>query len=106
MPAAPTAYVGLMSTDPTEAGGGTEVTGNGYARQAVTFGAISGAGPRTMSNSAKVTFPNATPAGYSWTGAALFDGPSGGNMLDYDPTPAGSVNVGDNAKIDIGSLGA
>ena len=42
----PTAwYVGLYTAAPNDAGGGTEVSGSGYSRQAVTFdAATSGAG--------------------------------------------------------------
>ena len=36
-----TVYVGLFTTDPTDAGTGTEVAGGSYARTAVTFGAPS-----------------------------------------------------------------
>lgn len=35
-------YLALYTVAPTDAGGGTEVTGGGYARQAITFGASSG----------------------------------------------------------------
>ena len=38
-----TVYVSLWTTDPTDAGSGTEVSGGSYARTAVTFGAPSGA---------------------------------------------------------------
>ena len=36
-----TVYVSLWTSDPTDAGSGTEVSGGSYARQAVTFGAPS-----------------------------------------------------------------
>ena len=34
-------YIGLHTADPTDAGTGAEVSGNGYARQAMAFGASS-----------------------------------------------------------------
>jgi hypothetical protein len=37
-----TVYVGLYTAAPTDAGGGTEVSGNGYAREAATFSVASG----------------------------------------------------------------
>ena len=50
-------YVGLFTSDPTDTGAaGTEVSGNGYARTAVTF-SVSG---DTASNTAGVEFPAAT----------------------------------------------
>jgi len=36
-----TVYVSLWTSDPTDAGSGTEVSGGSYARTAVTFGAPS-----------------------------------------------------------------
>ena len=44
-----TVYVGLFTSDPTDAGSGTEVSGGSYARTAVTFGAPSNG---TSTNSA------------------------------------------------------
>ena len=37
-----TVYVALFTTDPTDANSGTEVTGGGYARTAVSFATASG----------------------------------------------------------------
>ena len=51
-----TVYVSLWTTDPTDAGSGTEVSGGSYARTAVTFGAPSNG---VTTNSADVTFPTA-----------------------------------------------
>ena len=52
-----TVYVSLYTTDPTDAGSGTEVSGGSYARIAVTFGAPSNG---VSTNSADVTFPTCT----------------------------------------------
>ena len=52
-----TVYVALFTSDPTDAGTGTELSGNGYARTAVTFGSPSNG---VTTNSADVTFPTAT----------------------------------------------
>jgi len=52
-----TVYVSLWTSDPTDAGSGTEVSGGSYARTAVTFGAPSSG---VSTNSADVTFPTAT----------------------------------------------
>ena len=63
-PAAPvTLYLGAYTVAPDDTGGGTEVTGNGYARQAITFGAITEVanGPNSMASNADILFPVATP---------------------------------------------
>ena len=52
-----TVYVGLFTSAPGEAAGGTEVSGGSYARQAVTFSAPA---PDSCSNTADVLFPLAT----------------------------------------------
>lgn len=76
----PTAvYLGLYTAAPTDAGGGTEVSGNAYARQAITFAAASGG---SASNSGAVTFPAATPAQWGTIVAVgIFDAVSAGNLL-------------------------
>lgn len=74
-----TIYVGLFTSTPSDSAPGTEVSGNGYARQAVTFGAPSGG---SCSNTNQITFPVATPSGYGTIVAVgLFDAPTGGNFL-------------------------
>lgn len=75
-----TIYVGLFTILPTDAGGGTEVSGGAYARQSVTFTAPS---PDTVSNTADVTFPVATANWGTIVGFALFDAITAGNMLYY-----------------------
>lgn len=98
-------WMALYSAAPNEAGGGTELTGNGYARQPVTFGAaVSGTG--TSSNSNLVTYPTAT--GGNWLAAThwgLFDAASGGNLLRYGALSVPkTVLVGENCSFPIGSI--
>jgi hypothetical protein len=72
--------VALFTAAPSDAGGGTEVSGSGYARQAVTFGAA--ATPAgTTSNTGVVSFTASGGAFGTITHMALFDAASGGNML-------------------------
>ncbi len=52
-----TVYLGLYTTDPTDADTGTEVSGNAYARQSITFGAPSNG---VTTNTAAIEFPQAT----------------------------------------------
>ena len=51
-----TLYLALHTADPTDAGG-NEITGNGYARQTITFGSVSG---NTATSNATVRFPACT----------------------------------------------
>lgn len=75
-----TVYLALFTVAPTDVGGGTEVSGGSYARQAVTFAApVSG----SVANSGAVTFPLATADWGTIVAGAIFDAVSGGNMLYY-----------------------
>lgn len=97
-----TVYVGLFTTDPTDAGSGTEVAGGSYARTAVTFSAPSNG---VTSNSADVEFPQATASWGSVTHIGLHDAASGGNLLFHtvlDTTK--TIDSGDIFKIASGNL--
>jgi hypothetical protein len=101
--AAPTTvYVGLFTQDPTDAGTGTEVTGGAYARQAVTFGApTDGQG----SNSAAVTFPQATANWGTVSHFGIFDAATAGNLLLHGQlTASKTVNTGDVFKFRTAQL--
>jgi len=74
-----TVYVALFTTATTDAGGGTEVAGGSYARQAVTFGAPSGG---SSSNTGQLVYNNMP--GVTVTHAAIMDAPTGGNMLFHN----------------------
>lgn len=76
-------YVGLFTTMPTCESNGTEVSGSGYARQAVAAAdwTQNPANGSTVQNNTTVTFP--APSG-SWgqvIGIGLFDASSAGNLL-------------------------
>ncbi|MCJ2530747.1 MAG: hypothetical protein LN413_00295 [Candidatus Thermoplasmatota archaeon] len=94
-----TVYAALFTVMPAEDGTGTEVSGNGYARQAVTFAAPTPAGE--TENSSDVTFGPATPAGWGTiVGWGIFDASTAGNMLYHGPLAEPStifvgLNVGD-----------
>ena len=101
--AAPAAvYVGLFTSDPTDAGSGTEVSGGAYARQSVTFGApTDGAG----SNSAAVTFPQATANWGTVSHFGIFDAAAAGNLLLHGQlTASKTVNTGDVFTFPTGQL--
>ena len=97
-----TVYVALYTTDPTDADTGTEVSGNAYARQSVTFSAPSNG---ATSNSAAVEFPQATGSWGTVAYIGLRDASSGGNLLYHTALDASkTIATGDVFRIAIGSL--
>lgn len=89
-----TAYLGLFTAAPTNAGGGTEVTGGAYARATIasttaawsatdTPGSTSVSSGTTgrISNNATLTFPAPTANWGTVTHGALLDAATTGNML-------------------------
>jgi len=97
-----TIYLALFTTATDDAGGGTEVSGGAYARQAVSLSAASGG---ASENTADITFPTATADWGTVTHVALMDALSGGNMLLHSPLDASkTVNNGDTFKITAGDL--
>lgn len=101
-PARPTAwYLGLFTAAPGEAGGGTELSGSGYARQAVTF-TVSG---NTASNNAAIEFPTATGSWGAITHVAVFDASTAGNMIAYASlTASKTIDTGDVLRVPSGDL--
>ena len=103
----PTAwYVGLFTAAPSDTGGGTEVTGNAYARVATGTIGVSGTSPTTATNSAAIEF--AAASGGNWgtvTHAAIFDASTSGNMLAWAAlTTSRTINDGDVFRIPASSL--
>jgi hypothetical protein len=97
-----TVYVALFTTATSDAGGGTEVSGGSYARQAA---GLSAASAGASSNAADITFPQATADWGTVTHCALFDAVSGGNMLMHTPLDASkTVNNGDTFRMNAGDL--
>ena len=97
-----TIYVALFTSATEDSGGGTEVSGGSYARQAVTLSAASGG---ASENSADITFPQATADWGTITHVALMDAATGGNMLMHSALDASkTVNNGDTFKINAGDL--
>ena len=93
-------YVGLFTVTPGEAGGGTEVTGGSYARQAATFGAASSGATTNDSNIDFAGMPAATTVAIG-----IFDASTSGNMLLYGAlTTNKTTDAGDTLRIATGSL--
>jgi hypothetical protein len=104
-------WFALFSAAPADTGGGTELSGNGYARAQfdasdahyyATQGGISGASSGTVSpsrteNVTSISFP--APTGdwlmASWFG--VYDAPTGGNLIGWDAlTEPVTVFAGDS----------
>lgn len=95
-------YVALFTTDPTDAGSGTEVSGGSYARQEATFGAPSNGASTT---SADISFPQATGSWGTVTHFGVYDASSTGNLLYHGAlTASKTIETGDIFKIASGSL--
>ena len=97
-----TVYVGLYTTDPTDANTGTEVSGGSYSRTAVTFGAPSNG---VSLNSAAVEFPQASSSWGTVGWIGILDASTSGNLLYHTPLDVSkAIDSGDIFKIAVGSL--
>lgn len=94
-------YIGLFTSDPTDAGTGAEVSGNGYTRKAVTF-SVTG---NTATNTASIEFDAATASWGTVTHVAVFDASTSGNMIVHSAlTTSKAVSTGDILRVPTGDL--
>lgn len=93
-------YVALYTVAPSDAGGGTEVTGGSYARQTATFTAsASGA----TSNNGNIDFTNMPAA--TVVAIGIHDNVSAGNLLLWGTlTTNKTTDAGDTLRIATGDL--
>lgn len=97
-------YLALYTAAPNDAGGGTEVSGNGYSRQSVSWDTASGTGG-TTSNSGAVTFTASGGNFGNVTHIGIFDASSGGNLIWHGAMAASKqVNAGDSIQFATGSI--
>lgn len=101
--------VGLFTAAPTDAGGGTEVTGGSYARATLNpldaNWAAPSAGNGVTSNSSTITFATPTAGWGLVTHFAIFDAASAGNLLFWGAlTTSKTINSGDTVSFPAGSL--
>lgn len=104
-------YVGLLTAAPSDAGGGTEVTGGSYARvtfastmanwagtQAAASTTASTGTSGTTSNNNALTFPAPTANWGTITHFGVYDASSAGNLLLWGSlSTSKTVNNGDAA---------
>ena len=97
-----TVYVGLYTSDPTDANSGTECTGGSYARKSATFASPSNG---ASSTSADITFDQATTSWGTISHIGILDALTSGNLLYHTPlTTSKAIDTGDIFKIASGSL--
>jgi len=95
-------YVGLYTSDPTDANTGTEVSGGSYTRTAVTMGAPSNG---VSTNTAAVEFPQASGSWGTVGWIGILDATSSGNLLYHTALDTSkTISSGDIFKIAIGGL--
>jgi len=93
-------YIALFTVAPSDAGGGTEVTGGSYARQIATFTAASSGATSNDSNVDFTGMPAATTVAIG-----IFDALTSGNMLLYGTlTTNKTTDAGDTLRIATGDL--
>ena len=97
-----TVYVGLSTGSFNDDNSGTELSGSGYARQAIAFNAASSG---TADNSGAVDFPAATGSWGTVSHFGLFDARTGGNLLIHGAlTASKAVDTGDILRIAAGDM--
>lgn len=97
-------FLALYTTAPSDAGGGIEVSGSGYSRQAITFAAASTPGGTTSNTN----IPSFTAAGGSFgtvTHLGIFTASTAGNLLWHGSmTASKTVGDGDTLEFSTGNV--
>ena len=97
-----TVHLSLHTANPAEDASGAEVSGNGYSRQAITFGAHSDG---ACANSSEETFTASGGSFGTVSHFGIFDASSSGNLLYYGAlTASKTVADGDSLKFAVGSI--
>ncbi len=96
-------FLGLATTSFLDAGSGTELSGNGYARVEITFGTSAASG--SISNTAAVEFSAATGSWGTVSHFGIFDASTSGNLLVHSALDASkAISSGDVFKIAISGI--
>lgn len=97
-------YVALFTAAPNDAGGGTEVSAGGYARQSVAFSAAASPGG-TTSNTGEVSYTASGGDYGTVTHMGIFDASSSGNLLWHGAlTASKAVADGDTLTFAVGNI--
>ena len=95
-------YLGLSTGSMADDNSGTELSGSGYARQAITFAAAASA---SIASNAAAEFPAATGSWGSVSHWAIYDAATSGNQLFHGSfASAKTIATGDILKVASGDL--
>lgn len=95
-------YLGLSTASMNDDNSGTELSGSGYARQAITFASAASA---SIASNAAAEFPAATGSWGSVSHWAIYDASTGGNQLFHGSfATAKTIATGDILKVASGDL--
>jgi len=97
-----TVYAALYTTPPTANTSGTELSGSGYSRQAITF-----ANPVDGSISSNVSITFGPVTGSAWTGVksvGIVDASTSGNLMYFQNIANRNVLVGDSLIFGTGNV--
>jgi|TARA_B100000424_G_C22611728_1_gene340810 hypothetical protein len=95
-------YMGLFTSNPTDANSGTEVSGNGYSRQVITFNAASSG---SATNSSAETFTASGGNFGTITHFGIFDASTSGNLLYHGAlTDDKVIEDGDSLVVASGAI--
>tara|TARA_R110002167_G_scaffold30764_7_gene101635 strand:+ start:872 stop:1258 length:387 start_codon:yes stop_codon:yes gene_type:complete len=95
-------FLSLWTSDPTDAGSGTELSGSGYVRKDINFGASSSG---VATSSGVVTFDTASGSWGTVTHIGIHDAVSSGNLLFHGAlTASKAIGSGDVMQIANGAI--
>ena len=100
-PTSTNVYLALYTVAPTDSGGGTEVTGSGYARQLTAFDAASSG---AITNTAAESFTASGGNFGAVVAVGIFDALTAGNLLAWDDITSATINDGDTLTFAIGDI--
>ena len=97
----PTVHIALFTSAPSDSGGGTELSGSGYARISPAFTVASD----NASNTAAADFAAATGSWGTITHVGLFDASTSGNLLFHGAlSTSRAIGSGDVFRFNAGDL--
>lgn len=97
-----TVYLALFTSDPTDAGTGTEVSTGGYTRQSISFGTVASG---SVSSNADITFGPASANYGTVTHIGVYDASSAGNLLYHGSLSASkTIETNDSFVVESGDL--
>jgi hypothetical protein len=101
----PTAYLALYTVTPTDAGGGTQVTGGSYARVATAGADWGAAASGQIANANDIVFPEATASWGTVVAFGIFDASTAGNLIWWGPlTVQKTIDIGDTPRFVAGDI--